>query len=125
MLKPLTIKATKQTPDVALDYESGILKFEGKSRPEDAMYFYEPILTWINRYVENPQPKTRVIINLEYYNSATAKVLKSFFEMFHKLTDAGFELALEWHYQEEDEDMREVGEELSSLFDIPFIYKPY
>ena len=124
-MKPLTIKATRQSPEIYLDAEDGIMKFTGKSRPEDALLFYEPVITWIKQYANNPQPQTKVVFNLEYFNSSTTKVFKSFFECFREIKYQGKKLIIEWHYQEDDEDMQDVGEELASLYELPFAFKPY
>jgi hypothetical protein len=121
----LKINATRQTPDISLNADNGLLKFTGKSRPEDALIFYQPILDWIKQYVNNPQPKTTVVFNLEYFNSSTTKIFKTFLEKFQQIIDLGKELNCEWHYQEEDEDMLEVGEELSSIYNLPFSFIPY
>jgi hypothetical protein len=33
-------------------------------------------------------------------------------------------LTIEWHYEEEDEDMRETGTHFESIIEIPFVYVP-
>ncbi|ALO14294.1 hypothetical protein L21SP5_00622 [Salinivirga cyanobacteriivorans] len=124
-MKPLTIKATRQSPEIYLDAEDGIMKFTGKSRPEDALLFYEPVITWIKQYANNPQPQTKVVFNLEYFNSSTTKVFKSFFECLCQIKEQAKALIIEWHYHEDDEDMQDVGEELASLYGLPFTFIAY
>lgn len=34
----------------------------------------------------------------------------------------GVNLRIDWHFDENDEDMKEVGEELSEVVDFPFEY---
>lgn len=121
----LLIEATKQSPAVYLNADEGIIRFNGKSRPEDALIFFDPVIKWIKTYISDPQEQTTVIFNLEYFNSATTKVFKTLLESFQKISLQGKELNCEWHYQEEDEDMLEVGEELASLYHLPFSFIPY
>jgi hypothetical protein len=124
-MENLKIKATKQSPSIYLNADEGMIKFVGKSRPEDAMIFFDPVIEWIKTYISNPKDKTTVVFNLEYFNSATTKVFKTLLEIFQKISLQGKELNCEWHYQEEDEDMLDVGEELAALYHLPFSFIPY
>ena len=124
-MKTLNIIATKQSPEIYMSADDGVLKFTGRSRPEDALLFYEPVIDWVKEYANDPQPQTTVIFDLEYFNSSTTKVFKRFFDCFLKIINQGKELVIEWHYQEEDEDMQDVGEEFASLYDLPFTFMPY
>ncbi len=124
-MKTLNIIATKQSPEIYMSADDGVIKFIGKSRPEDALLFYEPVIDWVKEYANDPQPQTTVIFDLEYFNSSTTKVFKRFFDCFLKIINQGKELVIEWHYQEEDEDMQDVGEELASLYALPFTFMPY
>ncbi|PLX16661.1 MAG: nuclear pore complex subunit [Salinivirgaceae bacterium] len=121
----LIIKATRQSPEISLDADKGILRFVGKSRPEDAMIFYTPVIKWIKEYVNSAKPKTKIVFNLEYFNSSTTKIFKTILENFQKIILHGKDLSCDWYYEEEDEDMLEVGEELSSLYNLPFTFIPY
>lgn len=121
----LNIKATKSSPEICLNADDGILKFIGKSRPEDAMLFYGPVIEWIKEYVSKPQPQTTIVFNLEYFNSSTTKIFKTILENLKKIEMSDKELICEWYYQHEDEDMLEVGEELASLYHLPFSFIPY
>jgi hypothetical protein len=121
----LNIKATKQSPEICLNANDGIIKFVGKSRPEDALIFYNPVIEWVKEYIKNPLPKTTIIFDLEYFNSSTTKVFKTILEKLQQIALEGKSLMFEWHYLEEDEDMLEVGEELATLYGLSFTFIPY
>jgi hypothetical protein len=43
-------------------------------------------------------------------------ILMKLEELFH----AGKEVLIKWHYAEDDEDMKEAGEEYADIVDVPF-----
>ena len=39
-----------------------------------------------------------------------------------ELHESGNEVLIEWHYEEDDEDMQEAGEEYSEIVEVPFSF---
>ncbi|MFW5792915.1 MAG: DUF1987 domain-containing protein [Bacteroidota bacterium] len=116
----IKIKGTDDTPNVILDAENNIIEFSGRSLPEDVVTFYAPVIQWIEEYAKNPNPKTNVIFRLEYFNTASSKILLDILLKFEDILNEGHEIIIQWYYQEDDEDMQEAGEEYSEIVDIPF-----
>jgi len=114
----MKLNATFETPEVILDSTSGKLEFVGRSLPEDTATFYRPILKWIESYLEAPNIKTEIEIKLEYFNTATSKVLLSMLNKFKNKAN----VTVHWFHHEEDEDMLESGKEFEELVNIPFAY---
>jgi hypothetical protein len=50
---------------------------------------------------------------LKYFNSSSAKVLLDLFMAIETAAERGNKLTIEWHYAEDDDNMRELGEEFS------------
>lgn len=119
-MKPLIINNTTTTPKVTLDKASGTFKFEGVSRPEDVLKFYNPIFDWIHDYLQDPNEKTVVEFRLIYHNTASAKIIVKLLNQFKLLKDFNKEIEVKWYYRENDEDIKESGEDYKSLLDIPF-----
>ncbi|HLN19795.1 MAG TPA: DUF1987 domain-containing protein [Bacteroidales bacterium] len=118
-MKELRITASKNTPEVLLNPE-GVIRIRGRSIHENVAEFFAPIEEWINEYIEIPAESTQVDINLEYFNSASAKV---FIHLFQKLTYVALKdkkYIFNWYYEDGDEDIYERGEYFSSILDIPF-----
>ena len=69
----IRIAATEDTPEVLLDDKVGAFKISGRSLPEDAFWFYNPIVEWLVEYSKSPLDKTEFHFNLEYFNTASAK----------------------------------------------------
>ena len=77
-LQSLILENTPKTPQIDLNKFTGDLILSGRSIPENAAKLYEPVLTWVNEYINDPRPTTNLRINLEYYNSASSRGLRSY-----------------------------------------------
>ncbi len=113
-------KATDETPKVTLDAEEGIFELSGKSLPEDATEFYNPILDWLDVYGISPKKSTTVVFKMDYFNTASAKMVLDILMKLEEINEEKGGVNVEWHYLEDDEDMEEAGEEYADIVDIPF-----
>jgi hypothetical protein len=120
-MEKITLKGTFETPSVLLDSEEGKLEFSGRSLPEDSTSFYRPILRWIEQYVACPNGNTNIAIKLEYFNTATSKVLLAILSKFENASN----VTVHWFHYEEDEDMLESGKEFEELVKLPFAYHTF
>lgn len=77
----LFIERTAKTPEVRFDISSGELLLTGKSIPENSTKFYEPLLLWLEDYINSPLQTTDFHLKLEYFNSSStlwiAKIIKT------------------------------------------------
>ena len=80
-IKKLHIEATSKTPQVDFDPDTGELSLKGKSIPENAAKVYDSLLKWVNVYKNTPRSKTNLILELDYFNTAStlwlAKIVQS------------------------------------------------
>jgi hypothetical protein len=123
-METLNIPATDDTPEVILD-ASGDFQFSGKSLPEDVASFYDPIIDWIDTYGQNPNDSSVFKFKLTYFNTASSKMILDILMKLEELSEGGADIKVEWHYEEEDEDMEEAGEEYSDIVEVPFEMVPY
>lgn len=124
-MEVVNIKGTDDTPNVILDKDNAQFEISGRSLPEDVNMFYEPILKWIDEYSEAPNEKTEFNFKLEYFNTASSKVILDILLKFEEIVEEGKDVVINWHYHEEEEDMLEAGEEYADIVDIPFEYISY
>ncbi len=117
----LNLESAEDTPKILLDAGNGIFEISGRSLPEDTQEFYEPILEWIEGYAESPNSKTEFVFKLEYFNTASSKLI---LDVLSALEDIDG-MSILWYFHEDDEDMEEAGEEFSELVEIPFEFKTY
>ena len=121
------ISATERTPEILLDRSGSIgrIQFLGRSLPDDARSFYTPILVWIEEYFSNPHEKTIVRFDLEYFNTASSKMLLQIIKKLEKLENHNKNVSIEWCYMEDDEDILESGKTFQELTSVPFSFVSY
>jgi len=120
-MEVIKIMGTDETPTVMLDAANGIFDISGRSLPEDVNSFYAPIIQWMEKYNQSPNPKTVFNFKLVYFNTASSKVLLDILMKLEELHKVGKEVIVRWHYAEDDEDMKEAGEEYADIVDVPFV----
>lgn len=121
-MRIIKIEGTDDTPQVTLDAnpENPFMEISGRSLPEDVVAFYDPILEWLDEYSENPLEKTVLNIKLEYFNTASSKLLLDILLKLEDMNEAGHDVLVRWHYPDDDEDMEEAGEEYEDIVEVPF-----
>ena len=121
-MEVIKITGTDDTPSVHLDKDKGIFEMSGRSLPEDVTMFYQQILEWIDAYVKAPNNRTEFNFKLEYFNTASSKVILDILLKFEEISESGKEIVVKWFYNEDEEDMLEAGEEYADIVNIPFEY---
>lgn len=117
----IEITGNQDTPGVIFDLDNGIFQLSGRSFPADADFFYQPLLRWLDDYNKaGPAKETVFDIKMEYFNTASAKMLLDIFFKLEDINEAGNEMKINWYYLEEDEDMQEAGEEFDDIVEIEF-----
>jgi len=108
---------TSKTPYVLLD-SSGVIKFRGRSIPEDVSVFYDEIVEWITDYCNAPAPHTQIDVEMEYLNSGTSKYMLKILKILKGIDLKGCSYAINWYYEEGDDDIMERGEYYASILDM-------
>ena len=87
--------------------------------------FYNPILDWLDKYSDDLNDMTEVQFRLDYFNTASSKMILDILLKLEEFQDAGKEVKIKWYFAEDDEDMEEAGEEYAEIVDLPFEYESY
>jgi hypothetical protein len=125
-LQLLKIAGTEDTPEVIFDGDRNEFIISGRSLPEDVTSFYAPVFEWLNDFVENPKSNTVFKFKLEYFNTASSKILLDILMKLEELVQSNkTNIGVQWHYSESDDDMLEAGEEYKELVEVPFDLVPY
>jgi hypothetical protein len=119
-MEKLNRKGTEDSPEVILDAENKVMEISGRSLPEDVATFYESVISWLEEYAKNPDQETVFTFRLDYFNTATSKVILDILVMFEQMIEEGHSVKVRWFYDKEDEDMQAAGEEYSDMVDVPF-----
>ena len=112
------ILPTNKTPEVLLN-PAGIIKIKGRAIDESRTGVPEQIMQWIDEYLLNPSEKTDVTVALEFLNSFNTIVLTSILKKISLLIQQRKKLHIKWYYEEDDLDILDRGEYISSIIDVP------
>src|SRR3989339_1275074 len=118
-MEELRISPTKNTPEILLNPE-GIIRIRGRSIHENVIVFFAPVEDWITQYIINPADVTCVDMNLEYCNSASAKVLIHVLQKITYVSLKNKKFIFNWYYEDGDDDILERGEYFAAILDVPF-----
>ncbi|MBN1187479.1 MAG: DUF1987 domain-containing protein [Bacteroidales bacterium] len=124
-MEPYVMEGENQLPRIVLDKAKGHFEISGQSLPENVHEFYSPVIAWLDEYGKSPNPKTEVTFKMEYYNTASSKMLFAILEKFDEIFKAGHDVKIFWHYDQDDEDMLESGEDYADLVKVPFEFISY
>ena len=119
-MEKLNLTGSPKTPTIEFNSESGYLLIKGRSIPENSIEFYRPLIEALEAYNDTPQATTKVDISLEYFNTSSSKCILDVFKRLETINSGASEVLINWHYEEEDEDMLEAGEDYQAIINIPF-----
>ena len=116
----ILLDGSPKTPTVHFDGDTGVLELRGRSIPENSIEFYKPLIDWIDQYARNPRPETQLRVQLEYFNTSSSKCILDLFKKLENVRSSGNEVQVLWHYETDDEDMLEAGEDYQAIISLPF-----
>jgi len=111
------VKETKTTPYINI--EKGNVTIKGRSIPEDAFQFYDPVMKACEEYIADPPENTHIIIHLDYVNSGSKKYLTNILTLFENSYLKGSSYKIAWRYDSDDEAMLDLGIDLKGIIKIP------
>jgi hypothetical protein len=102
--------------------------------PEDVRELYFPAIDWIKQLADNlidgkkeefsTENPFRFQFDLKYFNSSSAKFLYDILMEVKRLHVSSIPVIVEWHYENDDQDLLEAGNDLSILVKMQFTYIP-
>ena len=119
----LIIKPTDKS--LAVDISYGIFNFTGRSILTDPKLFFEPINNWVNRYLKQPAEETVVNVKLDYIDTASTQSLYQILRQLNTVRKKGLVMMVNWHIEDEDPEMKELGEMVEQRLGLEFNYIQY
>ena len=118
-MENLELAGTDTTPAVNFNKEKNIFFIEGRSLMEDGDIFFASSIAWFKEYAKSPNPKTELMIKLEYLNTQTSRQFLNLFKILEAIPSS----KIVWQFSDEDEDIEEMGQELAELVSVPFEFR--
>ncbi|MCC6691101.1 MAG: DUF1987 domain-containing protein [Bacteroidia bacterium] len=119
-MEKIAIEGSPKTPTISFETDKGFLEIKGRSIPENSIEFYKPLVDALEKYASKPQSATNVNIQLEYFNTSSSKCILDVFKKLEAIHKGGSAVTINWHYEEDDEDMLEAGEDYQAIINVPF-----
>jgi hypothetical protein len=109
---------TDRSPAIEFDFDKGAFRMSGESYPEDAAGFFGPLLQAMREFVAGkPGVPATLDIEMAYFNSSSAKALMNLFQLLESAAASGRQVVINWRFREDDDTMREFGEDFGEDFE--------
>jgi hypothetical protein len=120
-MEALHIEASEDTPKIYFEPEVEIYLLEGKSLPENAIDFYQPVFDWATSFFSSSEVQGSVDINfkLDYFNTASSKQIAKFLRIIEN-SPVSENVTIKWFYDAEDADMLKAGNRYNKLMKVNF-----
>ena len=112
----IRLEEGRSTPRIITDSKTGTLEISGKSFPEHAFRFFQPLKEWLHTFLNsNPQIFT-LNFKLKYFNSTTSKIFFDIFNLLDHTDRTHLNITINWYYNHEDDVSEELGMDFKEDF---------
>ena len=123
-MKPYRVAPTEDRPEVLFNQDLNIFYIRGRSFMEDTFSFYNPLGDWLVNYFSLPDTVLDIELRFVYISTSSVKEIIRIFSRLENIYN-NKDIQINWYYPDDDEDLLELGEDISDIFLIPFAFKPY
>jgi len=120
----ILLNPTKQTPEIDFNFDDVCFLIKGCSRPEDVELFYGPLIKKIDEnksiLIENKK-HLKIDIHIVYFNSSSLKFLLELLRLCVAIKGPDA-VDVNWIYDKDDDDVMEVGHEISEALNLSFVF---
>lgn len=110
----IVVEATDRSPAIDFNFSDNVYVIKGESYPEDVTAFYGDMINSLEGHLSSLDGgNVQFDFELIYFNSSTAKVLMGLFDMLDEIAEGDLSVVINWHFDEEDDTMEELGEEFA------------
>lgn len=119
-LQAIKLDASKTTPAVAADPDTGLFALTGDSYPENSYEFFGPLIEWIETYLEQVQNDLKLELKVVYMNTSSVKAMMDIFDLLEDAHSQGKGISVAWHYDPRNERVVEMIQEFKEDCSFPF-----
>lgn len=110
-MENLIINKTKNTPGINLNADTQKWEISGSSYPENASEFYKPVFNWISQFMLEEERAIYLDFKIDYLNSSSIKFISDLITRLNVYALSGKTVEVNWYHIDDDEDIKELGEE--------------
>lgn len=117
----LEIEKTNQTPEINFN-TNGVFLVKGISTPDNVQKFYQPVFNWLNDFKLTNPVEISLTLEIDYLNTSSTRVMVELLNLLNTFKQLNTKISILWLYEDGDDDMLELGEDLkiSSKSEIEF-----
>jgi len=120
-MENIKIERSDSTPSILIDFDEKYLEIKGVSIPEDTEDFYNPLLKALEEYIEAGETgEVHIVFKFIYINTGTSAVIVKILKLLEGFDTEEADIKIEWFYEENDEDMKDLGDYFHSFTELPF-----
>lgn len=119
-MKNFKIKGTQSIPEIFGDWDKGILSISGDSYPENSFELFEPLLQWVEGFLDQADCELKLKLSLLYLNTSSVKIMMDIFDLLEVAHSQGKLVAVTWSYDEDNERVAELAEDFKEDCSFPF-----
>jgi hypothetical protein len=120
-MENLVIQKTIMTPEVTFGIDGKWL-IKGVSNGNNVTKFYEGVGNWLDIFKTTKPSQINLTLEMEYMNTSSALAFVRILRTLYALKLEGCQLKIVWRYEEEDEDLLDLGQHLSLATKCEFEY---
>jgi hypothetical protein len=123
-MEALIIEGEFKFPSINFNPNSGLLEIVGRSIPENPVKLYQPLEDWIVEFIKTNPGNIILSVHLDYLNTHSTEcvlILMKRLQAYYKESKNNVKVL--WKFDEDDEDMEVLGEDLESIADLPFEFQ--
>ena len=114
-MNKIHLPPSDRTPEVILDFVSGLFLFEGQSFPHSPETFFEPIrISLIDWFKQSPSHALHFQFKFDYLDSPTIKLVMDIIEGIEELNEHNKSITVSWFYPRNNRTLQELGEEIAT-----------
>ncbi len=119
----LVIESTPNLPYVDFNNQTGTIFIKGRSYSENAYTFYSRLNKWANNYLLSKPKSTHITLAFQYLNTSSGVQVFNFVRNIQQSKSYGDSLTVVWGYEEDDDDLLQLGQDFSTALQLPFEFK--
>ncbi|MGB0886913.1 MAG: DUF1987 domain-containing protein [Vicingaceae bacterium] len=119
-MKEINIEGTPKTPKIYFKEGNNYLLIEGRSIIEDPLQFYNPLIVRLKKASNSVLDKLEIDFKIEYFNTASSFILLDVLKHLHSSDGLKDNIIVNWHYDKDDDDILEIGQDYSNVLKMPF-----
>ena len=87
--------------------------------PENVTMFYNPVIDWLEKYAESPNPSSEFVFQMNLINTSSSKMFMDIFKKINLISEKS-DVKISWYYSYGDDDIQEIGVDYKEFCKVPF-----